>query len=276
MASLAMFVDGAFSADGQYPLRADAKALQALTVEQLRTGFQVTESNPLTGLDGRVELLNRLGQALIEQPHVFGERGRVGGLLDHLLIQAHEQKGELAARQILRAVLKCFGRVWPKGMVFNDLCLGDVWPHPFAGGQGLSAGYVPFHKLSQWLTYSLVEPIEDCGISVTLLDELTGLPEYRNGGLLIDTKVIIPTNERLLTEAIAVEDEAIVEWRALTVALLDEVAKKLRQSLNRDAKTLPLARILQGGTWLAGRKIAAQKRSGGSSPIRLNSDGTVF
>jgi len=41
---------------------------------------------------------------------------------------------------------------------------------------------VPFHKLTQWLTYSLLEPLETAGLTVVNLDELTALPEYRNGG----------------------------------------------------------------------------------------------
>jgi len=39
---------------------------------------------------------------------------------------------------------------------------------------------MPFHKLSQWLTYSLLEPFEWAGVRIHRLDELTGLPEYRN------------------------------------------------------------------------------------------------
>ena len=57
-------------------------------------------------------------------------------------------------------------------------------------GPGLTAGWMPFHKLSQWLTYSLLEPFGWAGVAVTDLDELTGLPEYRNGGLLLDTGVL--------------------------------------------------------------------------------------
>jgi hypothetical protein len=39
---------------------------------------------------------------------------------------------------------------------------------------------------------------------------------------------------------------------------------------------LPLAKILQGGTWAAGRKIARERRADGSPPLRVVSDGTVF
>ena len=95
--------------------------------------------------------------------------------------------------------------------------MGDVWPHP-------AIGSVPFHKLSQWLSYSLVEPLEGAGLKVVELDELTGLPEYRNGGLLVDAGALRPKQKVLLRRP-SPGDEPIVEWRALTVALLDRSAR---------------------------------------------------
>ncbi len=71
-------------------------------------------------------------------------------------------------------------------------------------------------------------------------------------------------------------DEPVVEWRALTVALLDRLAPLIRDRLGRDEAALPLSRILEGGTWAAGRAIAAERRSGGGPPLRIVSDGTVF
>jgi Protein of unknown function (DUF1688) len=68
----------------------------------------------------------------------------------------------------------------------------------------------------------------------------------------------------------------VVEWRALTVALLDRLAALIRKRLGRDAASLPLARILQGGTWGAGRMLAAKLRADGGPPIAIISDGTVF
>jgi hypothetical protein len=68
----------------------------------------------------------------------------------------------------------------------------------------------------------------------------------------------------------------VVEWRALTVALLDRLALAVRAKLNTNAATLPLAKILQGGTWVAGRELAFARRVDGSPPIKVISDGTVF
>jgi hypothetical protein len=68
----------------------------------------------------------------------------------------------------------------------------------------------------------------------------------------------------------------VVEWRALTVALLDRVAAALRARLGLDADRLPLVKVLEGGTWRAGRELAAERRPGGGPPLQIRSDGTVF
>jgi hypothetical protein len=68
----------------------------------------------------------------------------------------------------------------------------------------------------------------------------------------------------------------VVEWRALTVALLDELAPKVRaHQLGLSAAQLPLACVLEGGTWAAGR-VLAQRLRGGTPPLNIASDGTVF
>ena len=121
---------------------------------------------------------------------------------------------------------------------------------------------MPLHKLSQWLAYSLIEPLQWAGIEVTDIDGLTGLAEYRNGGLFIDTGVLTLRDPAAAQREHDVDSELVVEWRALTVALLDRLAEIVRARLNMDRETLPLAKILQGGTWAAGRNIARQLRAG--------------
>ena len=111
---------------------------------------------------------------------------------------------------------------------------------------------------------------------VTELDGLTGLPEYRNGGLLIDSGVILPVNPDLYDQPLTPDSEPIVEWRALTVALLDELAPLVRNCLGLEAHAFPLARMLQGGTWSAGRRLAKEKRPNAAPPLTLKLTGTVF
>jgi hypothetical protein len=135
---------------------------------------------------------------------------------------------------------------------------------------------VPFHKLSQWLAYSLIEPLEGAGIEVTDLDRLTALAEYRNGGLLIDLGMLRPKHDAVLGEAHPGVSEIVVEWRALTVALIDRLAERIRAKLGLTPAQLPLAKVLEGGTWAAGRRIARELRPGGGPPLQLMSDGTLF
>ena len=137
-------------------------------------------------------------------------------------------------------------------------------------------GLVPLHKLSQWLAYSLIEPLQWSGFTVTDIDGLTGLSEYRNGGLFIDVGVLQLRDPANAARQHEVSSPLVVEWRSLTVALLDKLAQEMRRRLDMDAKTLPLAKVLEGGSWAAGRVIARQKRSDGSPPLKIISDGTVF
>jgi hypothetical protein len=253
VASIQMFANGAFSRDVKGdPLRVDAERLAALAPADIAMGFQVRAHNPLTGLEGRAELLRKLGGVGLDRP---------GALFD-IVAPGSGGGSELKAASILAAVLDKLSPIWP-------LPMGDVWPHP-------AIGLVPFHKLSQWLSYSLVEPLQDAGLKVVELDQLTGLPEYRNGGLLIDAGALRPKQRALLEETFAAGDEPIVEWRALTVALLDRIAQHVRVHLGLDATRLPLVKVLEAGTWFAGRALAAERRPGGGPPIAVASDGTVF
>ena len=137
-------------------------------------------------------------------------------------------------------------------------------------------GLVPFHKLSQWLAYSLIEPLEAGGVRVAELDGLTGLAEYRNGGLFLDCGVIAPRDPGLLRRPLDALSEPVVEWRALTVTLLDRLAVLVRESLGKSADEFPLVRVLEGGSWAAGREIAFERRADGSPPLAVVSDGTLF
>jgi hypothetical protein len=273
VASLHAFEAGLFSSDPATPLRADAAALAALEPARLAQAFQVTADNPLVGVDGRIGLLRALGAALAASPGLF-PGGRPGGLVDYF--DALAPGGSLDAIQILRALLEGLAPIWPGRIELAGANLGDVWRHPAAGGAGPSAGLVPFHKLSQWLAYSLFEPLERAGRTIAQPGALTGLPEYRNGGLFVDLGVLVPRRADIRSAIHAPGDEVIVEWRALTVALLDRVAEGVRQRLGKSPAELPLACVLEGGTWAAGRAVARERRPGGGSPIQVASDGTVF
>ncbi|MCU0543645.1 MAG: URC4/urg3 family protein [Oscillatoriaceae cyanobacterium Prado104] len=308
VATFRMFCQGIFSSDSDVPWQVDSRGLAELTLEKLAVGFQANRDNPLVGLAGRLSLLQGLGRAIEQNPLLFGsDNPRPGNLAKYLFDKCSpELKTDskltnstrpsvrevgrvtnslhagatccktIEAADVLSAVLTGFGEIWPGRYAIGGVNLGDVWPHPALKGENLGDDLVPFHKLSQWLTYSLLEPLQELGLAVTGLDELTGLPEYRNGGLCLDIGLLKAKDLAVFAGSYLPGSEVIVEWRSLAVILLDKIAATIREKLHLTADELPLVKILQGGTWTAGRKIAAELRTGGVPPIQIESDGTVF
>jgi len=213
---------------------------------------------------------------VVEQKNVFATRDtpRPGGLFDHLAARA--ESNAIVAPKILREVLLRLGPIWPSRLSLAGISLGDCWKHPAIKTGDATSGLVPLHKLSQWLAYSLIEPLQRAGAEVTDINGLTGLAEYRNGGLFVDLGVLTLRDPADADRFHEVDSTLVVEWRALTVALVDQLADMIRAKLNRGAVSLPLASLLEGGTWAAGRAAAFARRADGSPPIKVISDGTVF
>ena len=256
IASLDMFRNGAFSIDGKHTV--DAAALLSMQMPALADGFQVdNNSNPMAGLDGRLAILHRLGVALQTNHEIFqrGDSFRPGNILDHVLRQTLENKGvlqdnRLSMRVLWKGVVEGLGEVFPDP---SGKKIGDCWHHSSLGPPDAQESMVPFHKLCQWLTYSLIEPFSSFGIKFVDTYLLTGLAEYRNGGLFVDTGVVVPRDPGALSINHEVGSELVVEWRALTVGLCDKTAEQVWDRLGVTQQQMSLAQILEGGTWAAGR-----------------------
>jgi hypothetical protein len=268
VASLRAMQAGIFSADPSNPWRADAEALLEITPQKLAVALQHTAGNELVGLEGRAVMMRRLGEACAASPALFGVPARLGGLYDHW----SGRGAALPAAEMLGTLLQAFAAIWPDRISLAGVPLGDCGRHPAIPDDGI----VPFHKLCQWLAYSLVEPLQGAGLQVSELDGLTGLAEYRNGGLFLDCGVIQPRDPSLLYRPLDALSEPVVEWRALTVTLLDRLAVLVRERLGMNASRFPLAKVLEGGSWAAGREIAFERRKDGSPPLTVLSDGTLF
>lgn len=80
IASLEMFKSGLFSSNSSQPHQVDGEGLRSLTIEQMASGLQVSDENPLAGLEGRTGLLIRLSNALNNQT-LFGSDARPGNML---------------------------------------------------------------------------------------------------------------------------------------------------------------------------------------------------
>ena len=165
--------------------------------------------------------------------------------------------------------------IWPASRTQVDgIPLGDAWPcsamPPSPPGKSWE-NIVPFHKLTQWLCYSIMVPMSRLlNIRFAGSELLTGLPEYRNGGLLIDIGLLSlkeadsqrgleayksnatiagqPSME--VVPLFNADDDVVVEWRALTVAFLDELLEEVNNLLElHDENRLSLAQMLEAGTW---------------------------
>lgn len=274
VASLHMFLAGAMSSDRK-SLRADSEGLKNISTTDLNHYFQVTTENPLLGVEGRKALLNNLAGA-VSNKAIF-KNGRPGNILDYLIGKYGQA---IPADGLLRAVLDGLGPIWPGRLSVQvsgqNVNLGDIWQYSKLGAAGSPESLVPLHKLSQWMTYSLIEPILEAGLTVTGVEGLTGLAEYRNGGLLIDSGLVSVKNSESLKAQHSPDSDLIIEWRALTIYLLDQIGSAIQKAIGKTPQEFPLAKVLEGGTWWAGRFLAKEKRSSGDPPLMIKSDGTVF
>ncbi|KAK9471407.1 uncharacterized protein V1510DRAFT_368176 [Dipodascopsis tothii] len=288
LASLYMFTAGQFSAGA--PCRVDAAALQKLTEADLVAGTQHSPANALEGLHGRVTLLQGLGAALAAHPEFFAT-GRPGDVLDYLRGAAVD--GAVSVEALWTALMDGLESIWPKDRTSLDgVFLGDAWPLSSLPQDGEPWERIaPFHKLSQWLCYSIIVPLEKYGgVRILHQDLQTGLPEYRNGGLFVDAgalalKPAVAAAGVAAAKAAGLagtvplfspDEDVIVEWRAITLGLLDESLAAVNERLGLAGDdALTLVQMLEAGTWKGGREIAAEKRAGGGPPIAIKSDGTL-
>lgn len=322
VASLEMFKSGGFSSNPSQPFQVDAAGLKGMTVETLAEGMQVSQSNPMAGLEGRAGLLMRLSEALSNQD-IFGADGRPGNMIgkSNCQLRGHSiaavvagvrllperansksaawvpcHNGLTTADYLLRhptttvstapivslttlwsVLMDGLSSIWPATRTqINGVSLGDAWPCALMPSSPPAQPWeeiVPFHKLTQWLCYSLMVPMSKL-LNVGFLggEMMTGLPEYRNGGLLVDTGLLTLkskehdrgiaayTSHADYKDTPAAEvvplfepaDDVIVEWRAVTVGFLDELLAEVNKSLGlAGSEALSLAQMLEAGTWKA-------------------------
>lgn len=263
----------------------------------------------MLGVEPRANLLRELGKSLLAHPDIFGEAGRPGNAVGKLVMFSTSIVAHWLADYLLNStpdsstldilvfwdlLQTLLIPIWPLDRTtINGAPIGDAWPLAALSKQAGIAhtanpgpeSIQPFHKLTQWLTYSLMVPFQRIlGIKWLNADSLTALPEYRNGGLFIDMGVLSLKKETLAAglkasgqalPQFAAADDVIVEWRAMTLVLIDKLYPMILSRM--DGAHLSMAQLLEAGTWKSGRQIAANLRpQTKSSPIIIQSDGTVF
>lgn len=323
VASLELFKQGLFSGNAGNKFQVDKEGLRRLTAERLAEGLQSKPGNIMSGVDGRATLLLGLAEALEEKKEYFGEDGRPGNMIEYLLSHPSTQASSMPIVPLpvlWNVLMDGMASIWPSSRTtINGATLGDAWPcqslpqptpnphtsglSPFPPGQNSPAlweSILPFHKLTQWLCYSLMHPMQTLlGIHFAGTELLTGLPEYRNGGLFVDLGVLTLKPDDMqrgldnyaehfrssgvkgveVAPMFKASDDVVVEWRGVTVGFLDmlrvEVNKALKSELNGNELSLP--QLLEAGSWKGGREVAEVSRPNTKeAPILIDSDGTVF
>ena len=260
-----------FSSNSSQPHQVDATALERLTAEMLAKGMQVSETNPMSGLEGRANLLTRLSIALRSDQTIFGKDERPGNMIDYLISHPHTVAAAVPVvpLPLLWSVLMDgLSSIWPTTRTtMGGVSLGDAWPcstMPVGSWQNI----VPFHKLTQWLCYSIMVPMTKLmNMHFAGSELMTGLPEYRNGGLLVDTGLLtlksadtqrgmkiyhqnMPDTAVEVVPMFEPSDDVVVEWRAVTVGFLDELLAAVNKGLGLiGGDKLSLAQMLEAGTW---------------------------
>lgn len=256
LAAFHMFASGSFSGEMTDPYRVDAETLVRLDLNELTSGLQWDRDADQELLGAMQAHLKRFGEAMALRPDLFseGKLTRPGVLALRL---AGEAGAGIDASKLLDNLLETFAPVWDGGAKAGDVGLGDSFDYT-----GKSAGSetttVPFHLCAQEMVYSLLEPFAWAGFEVTGLEDLTPPSDLAHAALFVQTGVLAISSEN--DEALPEETKTdrMVELRALSAALADKLADRLRSELDVSADQVPLTCILEGGTSRAGLRILSQ------------------
>jgi hypothetical protein len=285
------FVAGAFSADKRQPCRVDAGTLRHIDVAAVRAILQGTPQNPVAGLEGRATVLSRLAQLLQSLPDAGGASARPCDLVRQMATAALVDE-RVQTAGLLSGLLRTLAPVWPSAPV-QGLPGGDIWLHRWAGelvgddspavaaepGKSPVArpapkdlgtgGWMPLHARGQALVAALALPLQHGGQTLTGLHELTAITDQATTGLLLAAGVIVPRQPGLLARSLKLGDEAVVECRALTVALFDELTRQVQAQLPpSQGAPLPVAQVVHA---------TAHVLAGGGQPtLRIEGDGARF
>ncbi|KAF8800157.1 DUF1688-domain-containing protein [Phlegmacium glaucopus] len=217
---------GLLLSDAQQPYRVDG--LESITPEKISKAMQVSESNPMVGIEGRTSLLFNLDKALKGNTQFFGIDGRPGNIVDFLegeaQLDATNKVDPLAA--LSHALIEGLNPIWPSHLSLGDISLGDVWSCPSFGTAATGIEGDDLHL--SWCLQGV--------------EGMTGLSEYRNEGFLVDFGVLtlkpdlLPKDSKSGLPHALPSHPAIVEWRAMAVIELDRIADLFRSQLGLDVR----------------------------------------
>jgi hypothetical protein len=196
-----MFSGGHFSS--LYKREVDAKALMGLCLLDIKGGFQVSQDNSLDDLEDRVNRLNVLGQVCSDDKYFSMQRP--GSILDYLISTLGNSMTALDILSIIHTV-------------FLPALLGSR----NIEDQSLQA-IIPLYQLAQKITYSLVLPLEECGIEIIGIDELTSSVELYHRQSLFESGVVGLRTQDDFDVLYRYNPDFVTEWKALATIILDKI-----------------------------------------------------
>lgn len=270
-ATLRLLQNGFFSAYPEAPFRVDAIRLRQITESQLATSLQISNENQiLGGVEAKLARLSTLANYLENTPEFKDRSGsRPGNILNFF-----RPRADMALEPLFTFLAQSLTSIWP-GNTHNGRAIGDAWHHSALKSDSVLQGIVPIHRITQWLHYAIAPALSESGLHSFPTTDLSGLPGYRNTGLLIDSGIIQPRSQDLLSREHLLGDEPIVELRCLTIGVMGRALESIHQQLSLDHDTFPMAK-LNGLFWHAGRAKASGLRPGGSPPFSVRDQGVPF
>lgn len=276
--TLHAFNAGLFSSDPQRPFQCDAHGLRGVVTDQLAGVLQVHPPEAQEALGRQAVLLRRLGELLSEQPEVFGEDGRPAGVFDVIVSpygHGIPHTADVDAHDILSQLLTTLPGLWPGAGQLGGVALGDCWRHGDAGGDGPSREWVPLHATLQALALSLLEPFFWGGVQVRGIGGLTAIADRPLCDWMLETGVLRLRDERTASSDWTCGDAVVVEWRALSLALMEEMAPLMRDFLGCERSELPMGCILEGVARAADRNRSG-RHPARRSLLRVDSEPALF
>ncbi|WP_068083400.1 DUF1688 family protein [Polycladidibacter stylochi] len=275
-AVLNMFTSGAFSAKAEDPLRVDAEILMALQDEEVTQSLQLTSRNALEGFKERTRRLRALGEALAMRGDLFEQGGdiRPGFLFHHL--QEIAQEAPLTAAKLLDLLQEGISPVWKNAPTMDGVNLGDTAKHSMLGKEGDPAQLVPLHCQMQWMTNSIIEALMWIGFEVQNWNTLTACTNLRCVETFLQAGVLTQSLNDCEATPLAFDDESLVELRALSIILVEELAVIICQKLELTREQLPLPCIASVLEWYHQWQNASQNTKLKGKTINLRYDNPVY
>jgi hypothetical protein len=243
-------------AAGGWSARAQRPALDAPGIRRSLAGDGAVALPPALAalLDdaARRQRLEQLAAQLEQAPDWVGIDGRFGSLLDRLVSEAARPPGgngavvpQVPAQLLIDRLAPLLDPIVASTVRIGGMLAGDVWRHPLAWANDRSRELVPFHSLLVALAIDLVEPLEEAAAPLADLDQLPVPADRLVAAQMLRLGLVRSRHAAVARLRHPPGSDIVVELRALSVALTERLADRLRAELGRTVHDLPVVRIVE-------------------------------